>query len=382
MKKKVLFVHHYSLISGAEKVLINVLSNIDKGKFQSVLCCPCGKLAEQFSHNGIKFYPCNIPVLKRTCNPFLWVYFLYRSIALTVTLVCIIRKEHVELIYANSFTACLFCGLAARVSNTALIWHMHDLIRQTRFNGLFISLAGKWADKVIATSNIMKNNLIECGVSPGKIETVHNGIDLNEYDRAKVSKNRFRDEIGADANTRLIGIVGQITPWKGQKDFLRAASMAKKELSHVRFLIVGDSHLGDNETYRHELGDLAAGLGLDEYVIFMGFREDIRNVIGSLDILVNASWSEPFGMTIIEAMALGVPVIATKAGGVVEIITDGVNGLLFTSGNAKQLAQALLNMLNNPFRAKDMVRNASGTVADRFSLAHQVTRIENIIQNC
>jgi glycosyltransferase involved in cell wall biosynthesis len=341
-----------------------------------------GQLPEQVESTDLRFYPCKIPILKKTCNPLVWIYFCLKATIITIRLLGIIKKEQIEIIYANSFTACLFCGSAAKFSRTTLIWHMRDLIRCSLFNKLFVALAGKWSNKVIATTSVMKHNLISCSVLPERIKVVHNGIDLDEYDRTKVDRTWFRNEIGVDIDTPLIGIVGQLTQWKGHQDFLQAACTMIKTIPQAKFLIVGDTRLPKDNTYRLELEDLVKALNLDRNVIFTGFREDIRDVIGSFDILVNASWAEPFGRTIIEAMALGVPVIATKAGGIQEIITDGVDGLLFTMGDAEQLAQISLNILANSSQAKKITQNASRTVADRFSLAHQVTRIENIILNC
>lgn len=382
MKKKILFVHHYSLISGAEKVLINILENIDASRFQPVLCCPCGELGDQISRNGINFYPCNIPTLKKTYNPFSWGYFLYRNIAITIRLVRIIRKEEIDIIYANSFIACLFCCLAAKLFKAPMIWHMHDLIKCNSVNKIFVRLSSKFSKTIIATTQVMKDSLILCGADEEKIEVVYNGIDPAQYDVTKVDKIRFKRELGLSPETALVGIVGQLTPWKGHREFLQAASITIRELPDVRFLIVGDSRLGDDNTYCQQLEDWVMELGLKDSVIFTGFRKDIDNVIGSLDILVNASWSEPFGMTIIEAMAIGVPVVATKAGGVSEIIDDGINGMLFDVGDTEQLAQKWIDLLRQTDILKSIRCKASDIFYERFLLSEQLNKIESIISNC
>jgi len=160
MRKKVLFVHHYSIVSGAEKGLINILRNINRDHFEPVLCCPVGQLPEQVESTDLRFYPCKIPILKKTCNPLVWIYFCLKATIITIRLLGVIKKEQIEIIYANSFTACLFCGSAAKFSRTTLIRHMRDLIRCSLFNKLFVALAGKWSNKVIATTSVMKNNLI------------------------------------------------------------------------------------------------------------------------------------------------------------------------------------------------------------------------------
>lgn len=382
MRKKVLFVHHYAMVSGAEISLINILRNINESRFEPILCCPEGELVEQLRIADLRFYPCNIPLLKKTPNPLILGHFLLKVVTITLRLLWIITKEQIDTIYANSFTACLFCGPAAKLSRATLIWHMHDLIKHGLFNKLFVSLAGKCSNKVIATTNVMKTNLISCGVSSAKIEVVYNGIDTDEYDRTKINQTQFRDEIGIDANTPLTGIVGQLTPWKGHWDFLQAACIIIKTIPHTRFIIVGDTRLPNNNTYRHKLEVRVKTLGLERNVIFTGFRKDIKNIISSFDILINASSAEPFGMTIIEAMALGVPVIATNAGGVSEIIDDGVNGILFDISDAEQLAQKWINALEKPDFLESIRRNASAIVAEKFLLSNQVNKIENVILSC
>jgi glycosyltransferase involved in cell wall biosynthesis len=257
---------------------------------------------------------------------------------------------------------------------------MHDLISDTASNRFFISLAGKSADTIIATTSVMKQNLVSLGVVPDKIAVIPNGIDLQHFDPQKVSSTQFREELGLSSEIPLIGIVGQLTPWKGHRHFLNAACKVVEKDRSAKFLIIGDSRLTNGNIYRKELENLVGTLGLSKNVIFTGFRTDIRRIVSSLDILVNASSSEPFGMTIIEAMALGTPVVATETGGVSEIITDGKDGKLFPAGNADRLAIAILDILDDPFMAKKLSKQALKTVSDGFSLPKQNSRIFEVLQ--
>jgi glycosyltransferase involved in cell wall biosynthesis len=380
VSKRVIFVHHYSQISGAERVLINIITGLRDYKIEPVLACPAGELVSRMESEGVQVRNIVIPVLQKTCNPFRLLLFFFRLVQVTASLLHIIHKKRIEIVYANSFTACLFCGPAAYLLRRRLIWHMHDLISDTASNRFFISLAGKSADTIIATTSVMKQNLVSLGVVPDKIAVIPNGIDLQHFDPQKVSSTQFREELGLSSEIPLIGIVGQLTPWKGHRHFLNAACKVVEKDRSAKFLIIGDSRLTNGNIYRKELENLVGTLGLSKNVIFTGFRTDIRRIVSSLDILVNASSSEPFGMTIIEAMALGTPVVATETGGVSEIITDGKDGKLFPAGNADRLAIAILDILDDPFMAKKLSKQALKTVSDGFSLPKQNSRIFEVLQ--
>jgi len=205
------------------------------------------------------------------------------------------------------------------------------------------------------------------GVNPEKIVVNCCGINLRKYNPTSTNRGKIREEFNISEDTPLIGIIGQLTPWKGHREFLKAASIVIRKYPSAKFLIVGES-IFEERNYKLELQELVNTLALSAKVIFSGFREDVPDIMASLSILVNASCSEPFGLTIIEAMAIGKPVVATNAGGVREIINDGVDGILVPPKDPEKLAQAILRILDEPMRGKEMGEAGLKSVTERFSL--------------
>lgn len=377
----ILYVNHVSHIGGAETSLIDLLDNIGKSKYRVIVACPAsGDLAERLSQRDAEHVIIKGGVLKRTFNPLSLIVFAYYFVMDTVKLSYIIKSHNVRIIHANSFISCLFCSISAKICGIPLIWHMRDLIKMRLFNKIFINYAGSMANIIVATTTVMKNNLISLGVAPEKICVIHNGIDLKKYNTAPTNGGIIRKEFGISLYTPLVGIVGQLTAWKGQRDFIRAASIVVERYPSAKFLIVGKTIIGDSH-YGQELADLVTKLGLNRHIIFTGFRTDISNVMAAIDILVSASWKEPFGRTIIESMAAGKPVIATNAGGVPDIIENRVNGILVPPRNPQRLANGILEILNNPELCRKIRNAGRKAVKQRFSLEKQMRKIEKLYED-
>ena len=376
----ILYVNHVSNIGGAETSLIDIIDNISS-KYGIIVACPdSGDLVAKLRQRDAEHVRIQGGVIIRTFNPLSLIAFAYYFVINTVKLSHIIKSRKVRIIHANSFTACLFCSIPARIHSIPLVWHMRDLVKMRLFNKIFVSYAGSMANEVVATTTVMKNNLIFLGVKPEKISIINNGIDLTKYNTSTTSREIIRKEFGISLHAPLIGIVGQLTAWKGHRDFIGAASIVVERYPSAKFLIVGKTIIGDSD-YRLELEDLVAKFGLKRHIIFTGFRTDMSNVMAALDILVNASWKEPFGRTIVESMAAGKPVIATNAGGVPEIIENEVDGILVPPRNPQRLADGVLKILNDPELGRKIGDAGGKTVRQKFSLERQMRKIEKLYEN-
>ena len=179
-----------------------------------------------------------------------------------------------------------------------------------------------------------------------------------------------------------MGIIGRIDWWKGQNYFIEAMGQAVKTIPNLKGLIVGEIYNdpdGRNRQYLKKLRSLINFLNLNDKIIFTGFRSDIPRLISVLDVVVHASSEpEPFGLVVIEGMATGKPVIATAAGGVLDIIQNGVNGLLVPCKDSKAMAQAILKIISNPEWAEQIGIAARQRVAERFTLQYQVTAVQKL----
>lgn len=184
---------------------------------------------------------------------------------------------------------------------------------------------------------------------------IHNGLDPKVF---FPKRNRiFNQELGVAQDVPIVGIVGVLARWKGQLDFLEMASHLIGRGCKASFAIVGGEiyDTSGERGYEEELKARARELGIEKRVLFTGFRSDAAQSINALDVLVHASVRpEPFGRVIIEAMACGVPLVATAAGGVLEIVDDGESGLLAPPGNPKALGFQVERLLSEPELAQSL----------------------------
>ncbi len=209
---------------------------------------------------------------------------------------------------------------------------------------------------LIALTEVHRTNLIEhLPISADKIVVIPNSVDTNWF--SPVRKNlSFRQELGCDDQTLLIGLIGRLDKAKGQSLLLKAAALFKHDIPDFKIVLVGEETLNEPGA----LNDLKAQskeLGLESHVVFTGFRSDIPQIAASLDILVMSSDAETFGRVIIEGMASAVAVVASKAGGVVDIVDDGDTGFMFEPGNHVELADKIFTLYKNRDLRKRIAQN-------------------------
>lgn len=207
---------------------------------------------------------------------------------------------------------------------------------------------------------------------------IPNGIDLSLF-KPEESSHEIRKQLGAKTESRLIGVVGRLDPMKGQREFLLAARKLLDKYSDLHFVIVGDPTPG-LESFSEELNHLIEELGLSNHVTLVGFRSDMSDVMNALDIFVMPSWEETFGVVLIEAMACGVPSVATKAGGVVDIINpENVVGRLALPKNADSLAESISFYLDDWSQAKQVGQRGRDHVLKNFNQESTFNKILELI---
>ncbi len=387
MPIRVLYVAHVPTISGAELSLLTLINNLDRARVQPLLICPAtGPLLDRARELGIETAIVHMPYPMRTANPLRLTQLFLAWLMATIQLYWLIRSRGINLVHANLFVSLLYVLVPARLNHVPIIWHHRSILKRYRTTQFVVRICGRMVTAIIAISQAVRQSLLETGIPPQKIVVIYNPVELRDFDRQFVDPV-LRSELGLTDDIKLIGIVGRLTAWKGHEDFFEAAKQVVAQMDHVRFVVVGDVQRPDNVfsealaaevAYKWHIQQLPERLGISRYVIFLGWRLDIHSVMRSLDILVNASWSEPFGRTIIEAMAMGVPVVATNVGGPSEIIENGVTGLLVPPRNPSALAQALLWLLHNNQQVQPLVAAAQQQAREMFdaiAITEQVMRL-------
>ena len=275
-----------------------------------------------------------------------------------------VEQNEIEIIHAHlarDYTLAAFAAARAR-NKPRFVFTRHVLFPLSRLHRIFLRRVGG----VIAVSGAVADALKQQNLFPAeKIKIIHNGIDIE----------RFTPEIKKPNSVLTVGTIGHLAPIKGQIDFVRAAAIVSQKREDVFFLIVGEdkSRAGEN---RASIERLIAELNLQTRIRLSGWTDDVREHLSSFALFVSAAREEPFGLVIAEAMACGVPVIATKTEGAREIIEEGVSGEIVPVGNPQSLAQAILDLLDNKEKSSKFVVNGRKRVCENFSLEKMVDETE------
>jgi len=343
----VLYVHHSSQVSGAERSMLEIIGRL-AGRCEIIVACPPdGPLPALIEAAGARVAPAPLVRFKRTLCPVTLSRYISARRTGIRALVRIIRETGASIVHANTTTACLYAGPAAKRCGLPLVWHIRDLAvpRIARFG-----LPPRYAPIAIS-SFVAERVAARTGMPP---EVIHNGIRLDAYHPAAVAPIE-----------PVVMMVGQLVPWKGHRDFLCAAAIVYQALAAARFDIVGADLFNDHPGYSDKLAEITAELGITDAVRFAGYRDDIPDALRTASLLVLPSRNEPFGRIVVEAMATGLPVVAYNEGGPAEIIVDGETGLLVEPGNVDELAIAIASVLVDPRRAARM-RQAGRKRAEQY----------------
>ncbi|MBN1893523.1 glycosyltransferase family 4 protein [bacterium] len=202
-------------------------------------------------------------------------------------------------------------------------------------------------DRIIAISGVIRKNVADTHpIAQERILTIPNGVDLAAFDPARVSGAAVRRKFGIPLGAPVIGTAGRMNWWKGYREFLMCAEEVLRRDSRVWFLAAGGATVGEEEEAR-AIRDFAGSLNLRGRLVFAGFCEDMPEIYAAMDMLVYPAYAEAFGIVLIEAMAMGLPVIASDCDGIPEIVKNGETGILVPAREAGPLAQAVLDLLNN-----------------------------------
>jgi len=289
-----------------------------------------------------------------------------------------LRSHEINILHTHLFEPSvigLTAGLLARTPTRVLTRHYSDYHTriQKKWHVRFDRLITSLSHAVIAVSEHTADHMIRNEQAPrDKIHVVLNGID---FDRVKTSApgapERIRQEFCSEGGYLLL-IVARLHPEKGHHYLFNALRDIQERVGRpVRLLVAG---VGTFEAaYKEEV----RSLGCVEMVRFLGFRKDIPDLMAAADLVVLPSVAEAFGLVAAEALHLGTPVVATRAGGIPEIIEDGKNGLLVDTGNSEALANAITDLLKDPDRRQEMTR-ALRKSGERFSFEDMVRSYESI----
>lgn len=257
-----------------------------------------------------------------------------------------LESKDFTLLHTHEYKSDIIGGMAAKLAGIPAVASVRGYTDRTLPLRLYKHIdlfALRWFDRVLPVSNHMRDQLLEAGLSGQRVVTMYDAIDPQSFGAGWDSDLvRLRQRLGLDGAPKVVSIVGRLSPEKGHRYFLESAAQILERFSETRFLITGDG------PERHNLESLAANLGVDHTVFFLGYRRDVSTIMGTSDVVVLSSEREGFGDVLIEAMSLAKPVVATAVGGVPEIVRHEETGLLVPAGDSAAMAQAVARLLNDP----------------------------------
>jgi len=387
---------------GSHYCLLDLVEVLSRDKFNPiVMFYENNRAVPDFQRSGVRVIifpkPRAISIIKILENGplrFITKYpFLLRPIQVIINIlitnlypilffIYFIMLNDIRIIHLNNS---VFTGLewliAAKITGRKIIAHQRSYFEG--FPKIYV-YHSRFFDHILGISNSTKEFLHKYGVKLDKYTTFYDRIDINKFrSNVTVSRDAVREEFSITKEQPLIGIVGNLQRWKGQMTVVEAVHLLKDRYPGLRCLLVGDSSkiAKDDVQYYDELISKIKAYSLRENIIITGFRTDVANLLNAMDIFIHASIRpEPWGLVVLEAMAMGKAIIASNDGGPVEMIVNGESGYLVEPGKPETLAEKLDLLLADPSLRRDMGQNALNQMQEKFSNI-DIAFIENLYQD-
>jgi len=353
---------------GARISLVELLTHIDRNRFRPVVICHrYGPLVDTLR---------DIDVETRIVRFGNWrkaKYWPLIPFALR-QMVYLSRQEDARLWHSNEFWSYPYARLSANRTGIPAICHFRcsrtpKQIPPRKIKNYMLPKA----DTIITVSKAQKRLFKKFPEMADRIRVIHNGVDLHRFMNA--DGGRFREELGVKPGQLLVGIVGPVSRHKGVEEFIRAAKRVLQTFPDARFAVVGPDR---PRAFLEEMLALTSSLGLNDNVLFTGFRDDIPEVMSGLDLLLTPSRVEAFGRVLLEAMAAGTPVVASQVGGIPEVICEHDLGILVPPKSPEKLAQAIIDIMTDTPRRERIIQTSREHVSRNFTIESHTREIEKV----
>lgn len=377
---RVLFVSDAPTVSGAELVMLShVEALVTSGASAHVLLRRSNlRLAKALAAQNVPYTAggtFSTDVIRTTLNPMALAEFARSFLGTRRLLRHISREFRPDVIHCVSYPAILYAALGTAGRQAAMIWHEHNIKRLHAANRAIVRAVGARCRWVLGPSDAVTNNLANAGVPRVKLRTIYNGVNLGLFAPSADASARARRSLQLAPQQRAVGLPGQLLPYKGHHLLIDAARSILERYADARFYIIGAL---ENPPYQAALEQHLRESGVAHAFVFTGWRQDIHDVLQAMDVVVVPTTTpEPAALTLIEAMALQRPLVATRTGGTPELVQDGETGLLVDPGDVSQLGAAIVRLLDDPDLARRLGESGRRRVEQQFTMTgHQAAILQ------
>ncbi len=377
-------------LGGVEHSTLTVAGELARRGWRVQVVCPeDGPLIDRCNVAGLRTSVVGLSTLRSVSiringakfpNALAWCSNLGSGWSWSRRLRSFLANNKTDVVITKGITAHVFAAAAARKAGIPVVWHLQDLVSPGVlgcYQGTLNWLAERLADHIVCDGRAIR------AAFPRTIQTkcsvVLNSVELDEFSRPGDGSS-FRKELGIPGDAVVIGNVARLTPWKGQDHLIRA--FARLEDNEGVWLVLVGSPVFDNDRFEKKLRQLVTSHGIEDRVVFAGYRTDLPNVLSAFDVFAYTSLTKDTSpLSLLSALAVGLPVIAYSIDGTDEILGGQHCASLVPCGAVGVLAEAISQLIVSPERRQEMGRAARALAEEQFNISGHVDRIEGILRS-
>jgi glycosyltransferase involved in cell wall biosynthesis len=391
---KVAFVEQVAQMGGVEYTTLRVAQSLNTSIFEPIIICPEeGDLPRLARQAGIRvelvprpnFASVSFLAGKRyIANPFGFVFTAVNVFRAADTLYRHLQKHPVDLVITKGLLSHFYGGWAARRAGIPCVWYVQEEVDARRGGGLFRLLlrqAGKrLPKKVVVDAEALLEQFGAPAAMNDHIRVIYNGIDTDEFAPFQDEERHVaRARLGIPEDAVVIGQAGRLIPLKGQDILIHAFFRLVKEFPNLHLVLVGTPLFGNGD-FEQALRKQVARSGLTEQAHFTGFLPDVRQGLAAMDIFVHPSVETDSPVSVMEAMACGLPVVVSGVRGTLELVVPGCDALVVSPGDPDSLARSLVKLIKNKDFRKEIGMQARTSVLQKYSLTSSVAQLEALLE--
>jgi len=379
--QRILYIDEVPQIAGGANSILQLMRFLDTSKYERFFVCPPGSLLNAAAAIGVNTFPYTFHKRYESIklghseipfNP----YRLTLRLLDAVRLSRLVRRERIDLVHTNNLDSHLTGWFLNKLFGIPVIWHIRIMTWPHSF------YKPPWVNQIIFVSEAARQSALGSSSCDPRTVVIPNGLDLDDFQYVSSAPVEVRQEFGWPAEVPIVGTVGRLTPQKRHQFIVQAAQKLKQQGMQVRWLIVGGEieNRGVVESHEQNLRALAHQLGVESERVFTGDRRDIARLVSAFDIFLFPAFNDSNPRSVLEAMALGKPIVASRSGGLPELLDEGRAGILFEPDNVEAMVSAVCDLLTDPERARRLGYAAQERAHTCYTIQAHARQVECVYE--